>query len=195
MRVFIRTLIRANVQICYSEGFNPHPKITLPLPRSVGTESVCDRICILVQRDAIGNQDEVKAILETELPADIDIVSLRIEDGVVKYAPRWVEYLFPLDASKVDRIETRVSELDVRLGEGDPITAQRINNKKRISKTILLNDYILELVLEPLSGIRVKCMLSPNGTVRIDELLAMLELEIETLSGPVTRLAIDWASK
>ena len=33
-----RCLARAGIGVSFSEGFNPHPKISLPLPRSVGVE-------------------------------------------------------------------------------------------------------------------------------------------------------------
>ncbi|MCL2226399.1 MAG: TIGR03936 family radical SAM-associated protein [Oscillospiraceae bacterium] len=37
-----RAMIRAGVSLKYSEGFNPHPYMSVALPLSVGTESVCE---------------------------------------------------------------------------------------------------------------------------------------------------------
>ena len=39
LRVFIRAMRRAKLQPVYSEGFNPHPKMTFLLPISVGFTS------------------------------------------------------------------------------------------------------------------------------------------------------------
>ena len=39
MTMFDRALVRAQVKLKYSEGFNPRPKLSLPLPRSVGIAS------------------------------------------------------------------------------------------------------------------------------------------------------------
>lgn len=37
-----RAFVRAGVPIRHSEGFNPHPKMSIALPLSVGQESVCE---------------------------------------------------------------------------------------------------------------------------------------------------------
>ena len=42
MRVVQRVFLRAGVPLRYSEGFNPHPLISICLPLSVGTESFCE---------------------------------------------------------------------------------------------------------------------------------------------------------
>src|SRR3989304_8362378 len=55
LRLFRRAMARANLPVRYSEGFNPHPRIMIPLPRPVGIAS---------QAEAI--------VVETELPIDPD---------------------------------------------------------------------------------------------------------------------------
>ncbi len=42
MRTMQRTFSRAGVALKYSEGFNPHAKISIILPLSVGTASLCE---------------------------------------------------------------------------------------------------------------------------------------------------------
>ncbi|MCL2249723.1 MAG: TIGR03936 family radical SAM-associated protein [Oscillospiraceae bacterium] len=44
METFKRSFLRAGVKLTYSEGFNPHPYISVALPLSVGCESVCEII-------------------------------------------------------------------------------------------------------------------------------------------------------
>ena len=56
LRTAVRILRRANLPVKYSEGFNPHMVMTIALPLSVGTKSVCE-------------------CLEAELTEDIDIPS------------------------------------------------------------------------------------------------------------------------
>ena len=38
MRTMQRVFARAGLELKYSEGFNPHPQISIALPLSVGTE-------------------------------------------------------------------------------------------------------------------------------------------------------------
>ena len=42
MRTLTRAFLRAECRLKYSEGFNPHPQISIALPLSVGVESVCE---------------------------------------------------------------------------------------------------------------------------------------------------------
>ena len=41
-RTFHRVLVRANIPMWYTKGFNPHAKLVFGLPLSVGTESICE---------------------------------------------------------------------------------------------------------------------------------------------------------
>ena len=42
MRVFRRSFARAKLPLVFSQGFNPHPYLSVPLPLPTGFESVCD---------------------------------------------------------------------------------------------------------------------------------------------------------
>ena len=42
MATMQRAFSRAGLELKYSEGFNPHPLISILLPLSVGTASVCE---------------------------------------------------------------------------------------------------------------------------------------------------------
>ena len=47
LTLFERALVRASVPLVYSMGFNPHPHLSIPFPRSVGTQSARDRVCAI----------------------------------------------------------------------------------------------------------------------------------------------------
>ena len=42
MRTFQRAFARAHIQIKHTEGFNPHPFVSIALPLSVGYSSQCE---------------------------------------------------------------------------------------------------------------------------------------------------------
>lgn len=44
VRLFTRAFKRAELPLAYSEGFNPHPKMSIGLPLSVGVTSECEYI-------------------------------------------------------------------------------------------------------------------------------------------------------
>ena len=59
VRVFQRALARAALPVAYSEGFNPHPRLSLPLPRAVGVASEAELMDVIAPyRSMIREFDE-----------------------------------------------------------------------------------------------------------------------------------------
>ena len=52
MATMQRAFARAGLELKYSEGFNPHPLISILLPLSVGTASVCELMDFRLREDA-----------------------------------------------------------------------------------------------------------------------------------------------
>ncbi|MBQ8416774.1 MAG: TIGR03960 family B12-binding radical SAM protein [Clostridia bacterium] len=50
-RTIARVLVRADIPMWYTQGFNPHAKVIFGLPLSVGTESECEFIDLRIARD------------------------------------------------------------------------------------------------------------------------------------------------
>lgn len=51
VRFFTRLFTRAGIPLSYSQGFNPHPKMSIALPLSVGMESECEYMDVTVEID------------------------------------------------------------------------------------------------------------------------------------------------
>lgn len=49
-RTFHRILVRANIPMWYTKGFNPHAKLVFGVPLSVGTESMCEMADLRIER-------------------------------------------------------------------------------------------------------------------------------------------------
>ena len=49
-RTFHRVLVRANIPMWYTKGFNPHAKLVFGVPLSVGTESMCEMADLKIER-------------------------------------------------------------------------------------------------------------------------------------------------
>ena len=71
-RTVSRILVRAKLPMWYTQGFNPHAKVTFGLPLSVGTESECEFIDLRVDRDISG--EEVKTLLNRELTDEMQVL-------------------------------------------------------------------------------------------------------------------------
>ena len=88
MRTLQRILLRAQVPIKYSEGFNPHALISILMPLSVGTESLCQIADIRVR-------EEVDLAALPERLTAVSPEGLRFkeayEDGEKPAALKWLD--------------------------------------------------------------------------------------------------------
>jgi len=78
MSVMTRAMRRAGVKLKYSEGFNPHPYLSIALPLPVGVGSMCElldfepEVCLL--------PEGLAQIINNELPEGIGIIDAYIPD-------------------------------------------------------------------------------------------------------------------
>ncbi len=70
-RTIARVLVRARIPMWYTQGFNPHAKVTFGLPLSVGCESECEFIDLRIDRDM--PPEEIRRRLNRELTAEMQI--------------------------------------------------------------------------------------------------------------------------
>ncbi|MFZ3102003.1 MAG: TIGR03936 family radical SAM-associated protein [Desulfitobacteriaceae bacterium] len=79
-RVFERAMRRAGIPVAYSEGFNPHPKISFGSALAVGVEGEREYVDIELQREM--DLSEVLGSLQEQLPTGIRLLDgLAIEPG------------------------------------------------------------------------------------------------------------------
>ena len=71
-RTIARVLVRAQIPMWYTQGFNPHAKVIFGIPLSVGTESECEFIDLRIDRDI--SPAEVKERLNRELTNEMQIL-------------------------------------------------------------------------------------------------------------------------
>ena len=105
MQTMQRAFFRAELPLRYSEGFNPHPLISIALPLSVGTASECELMDFRLRGDA--DLAALPARLTAVLPEGIEILEayeftrkaaelkwLRVR-GVFEYDERNAAVLLP----------------------------------------------------------------------------------------------------
>jgi radical SAM-linked protein len=193
LKVFQRACVRARISIRYSQGFNPRPKLSLPLPRPVGVESDEELLCLKVNPRS-ENADKlclsVTAELSAQLPEDLELVSVRVARPGASYQPRSATYLLALGPKYLnDKLKATIGRvlasesLDVRRKTGAARSLRVKNINVRPFLTSIETDE---------QGIIVECSISSAGSIRVDEILGLLELDESMLAGPVRRTAVQW---
>lgn len=72
MQTMQRAFFRAELPLRYSEGFNPHPLISIPLPLSVGAASECELMDFRLKEDV--DLSSLPARLTAVLPEGIEVL-------------------------------------------------------------------------------------------------------------------------
>ncbi len=111
LNLFQRALIRAGINPHYSQGFNPRPKISLPLPRPVGVESDDELLVMAVNTDYeltdliiensntnLDNNYEKRFFkdLSAQLPEGCELQSVNIVPKKPSFQPCLATYRFTL---------------------------------------------------------------------------------------------------
>ena len=87
MHTMQRAFSRAGYELKYSEGFNPHPQISIALPLSVGASSLCEIMDFRLTHDV--DISEVPAKLSAVMPEGIKVVDCY----VAEHKPALLKYL------------------------------------------------------------------------------------------------------
>jgi len=195
MAMFQRAFARARIEWCYSAGFNPRPRLPLPLPRSVGMLSDAELACALMAGDEpCLDPEQVKERICRQVPQGCEITGIEVIPQKVSYRPVSAVYVFSLAASAGDeRIGAAVDALRRVLAAGDRIVVRRRGHGTKQARKTDVSGYIDSIEREP-NGWAVKCNITGAGTVRADEILQLLQIDFLELSGPVKRKSVEWRS-
>lgn len=96
MRTLTRAFLRADCRLKYSEGFNPHPQISIALPLSVGTQSICELMDFKLLEDK--SPENILAAINKQLPEGIEALEVYEPERKVKEL-KWlsIEGVFEYD--------------------------------------------------------------------------------------------------
>lgn len=192
LRVFQRACVRADIKVLYSEGFNPRPKLSLPLPRSVGIEVDDDLLCFRINSEGTQESDlctSLKTRLEEQLPDGLELLTARPSKTNTPIQPCRAIYLLAVREEHLDKkLKNRIKyllaseNLNLRRQSGPETTRFKNVDVRPYLKSIELDD----------TGLSVKCEISSAGSIRLDEILKLLELDYGMLSAPIRRTKVQW---
>ena len=130
MRTFQRAFARAHIQIKHTEGFHPHPFVSIALPLSVGYSSQCEILEFGLMGDT--PRDEVPARLTAAMPEGIVIHQCYPGETKLKELAR-VNYImnFEYQEGRPQETEPAMQELLRR----DSLVVQKKSNKAKLGYT------------------------------------------------------------
>ena len=180
MATIQRSFLRAGINLKYSEGFNPHPYMSVALPLSVGYESLCELIDIGIADDAIPDIEAIK------LPDGIQI--LEAYKPSRKFSEiSWIEitgsmeYAIKADANIIERLNKRFHEESILISK----------RSKRGFKDLDIAPHIKDISfsIDKCVGITAKIS-AQNPTLNAEDLVNALDNDIKPAFADIKRIAI-----
>ena len=187
-RLFQRACIRAGINMSYSHGFNPRPQLSLPLPKSVGLELDNDLLCLNVLDDrghidceALGNK------LAAQLPQGCRLLSVAVSQAKTVH-PQKAVYLFaPLPEYLNDELKSTIK----RLMQSENLNLDRQIDDIGNIRNVNVRPFLGGIEIDD-NCVKVECLISQSGSIRPDEILTLLNLDIDKLASPIRRTNIQW---
>jgi len=202
LKVFQRACVRAGIKIQHSQGFNPRPRLSLPLPRPVGIESDDDLLCVWLngkfnyQTPITNYQSLIKARFSEQLPEGVELLSVEVPEAKSTPQPRCVTYVL---AVRPEYADNRLKATIKYLSERKHIIVERtiyaeklkIENRKSQIKEVDVRPFLKSVELDDRS-IMVECKFTSTGSIRTEEILKLLEIDVEKLTAPIKRANVQW---
>ena len=206
LRVFQRACVRAGINLQYSRGFNPRPRMSLPLPRPVGVESDDELLTLRARKsiraqghkstrtqghEARGTSDEVLIMdaLCGQLPEGFELISVNFAGARSSYQPCSVTYIFSVRPEFLDeQLKNRIDDL---MTSESLFIRRPIDEQKSNFKDMDVRSFISSMELEG-GNIVVGCGVSSAGSIRVQEVLELLGLDEAMLASPIRRTNVQW---
>ena len=172
MRMFQRAFQRAELPISYSQGFNPHQKISIAFPLPLGTTGTNEYMDIELNTELTA--EELISRLNSALPPDIKVSQSKIPQNKTSILKRAV-YTMEIELkNEISDLKTSVLEL---LGANEIVVAKK--TKKGVAETDIKPSIIdfeimdiseskiaLKLVLSCEDGASLKASVVADAMVR-----------------------------
>ncbi|MFH1111222.1 MAG: TIGR03936 family radical SAM-associated protein [Planctomycetota bacterium] len=185
LRLFRRALARADLPVRHSEGFNPHPRLMIPLPRPVGVASCAEVIVVETERPI--DPDDALQRLERQTPDGIRMLSARRLASGEHLQPIQVRYRLEATDLPATELNARVQSLIA----AQVAIVERVDPKNPKGRPIDVRPFLADLrVVE--SGVEFTLRVSQDGTAKPAEVAGLLGYEAATINHRIRRLEVQW---
>ena len=188
LRLFERALARASLPVRYSEGFNPHPRLSIPLPRPTGIASEAE--VIVIEYEGAIDGDGALARLQSQMPQNLELASGRRLASDERLRPALVRYRLDPGEQRGADLESRIEHLRstaiASVTRSDPKTGKT----RSFDARAYLSD--VRLVGE---AVEFTLRVTPEGGVKPAEIAGLLGFQPETIYHRIRRLEVQWAKQ
>ena len=132
-----RIMLRAGIDIWYSEGFNPQPKIVFAVPLPVGVESKCEFMDIKI--NSYMSCEEIASRLSNSFPDEMKVIDVYVPEQKLKnifYIDYEMEIVSPSVKDDTADIISKLLSEDLFVTKKSKGTEKEINVKDYIKSVL-----------------------------------------------------------
>jgi len=187
LTLWARACVRAKLPVRRTEGFNPRPKLSLPLPRPVGVASQCERLVLKLNEPMTAQS--LREALSPVLPPGIDILHLA-DAQPDECLPQRVTYTVTIKPHE----RQVAADQAKRCLEFNPVWHERYVHKESRNKMIDLRPYIDSIDVQP-TQVVFSLWVTAGGSAKPVEICRELGLDETIEARLLCRREIQWQSK
>lgn len=188
MRVFLRAAVRSGLPLDYSHGYNPRPRLSLPLPKPVGVESEGD-LCCLHLKARPDSEEDAAGRFSQQWPPGLGRMSAWIAPRKAGVQAEAADYRFSLkEGLRTDELRDKA----LALWAGESLVVSRCDSSRRAAPRQVDVRPFVDSVDVTDQDVTVHVRISPTGSIRVGEVLHLLGLTRADLAVPIRRTAIRW---
>ena len=170
-RTLQRILVRADVPVWYTKGFNPHMKLIFSTPLSIGAESICEMVDIRLDGDI--SCDEMVSKLNEQVTDELKILGAYLP--TTKFSDiAWSEYEIAVRSSLLS--ENHIALIhDALHRESLEVTKKTKSGEKTVNVIPLIRNCFCSFDNDD-NELRIKTMLRADGENYLNPELFLLAL-------------------
>ena len=193
MRLFERALARAELPVRFTEGFNPHPRLSMPVPRTVGVASQAETVVIEFDRPIDGADATHR--LNLQMPKDIRLTDARRLAPRERLLPELVRYRLepPPGAETGTPVISNLTERIAAMVQADTLPIERKNAPGKQTRRIGVRPFLVELKKDG-DAVEFTLRVTREGTARPREIAQLLGFDADTITHHIRRMAVQWLS-
>lgn len=172
------------------------------MPRPVGIAADDEILCIQLQNDTSVDEDYISTTaqdsIKAQLPQGLELLSVNIVESKTSFQPYSAQYILTVRKKYLNE-ELKATIKRLLASESLDVQRRIVKKKSRTGaqestvKNIDVRDFLESIELNN-DSIIVKYKITPAGSIRIEEILSLLGLDIEKLASPIRRTSVQWRS-
>jgi radical SAM-linked protein len=174
MRLWIRALRRARISIVYSEGFSPHPRISLAVPLSVGMTGESEFMDVTVSKTT--SPHWFMDVINRQLPPGIEVLEvypIALSVPSLQSQVRFAHFRVEVATGKTEE-EIKADVRRLLSLEHIPWYHERDTGRRNYDLRVLIDDIRVEGCKNSICTIEMKLRCDESGSGRPEQVVFAL---------------------